>query len=157
MPKSTRLLSAAAVAAVLALVSGGCSGGSKVQGTVKYKGQPVDGATVSLVADDGNIVASGQTDASGKFTLQTAQGKDTIPAGTYKATVTKMETPKGFDPNKMQVEEGGKNVADMAKMMKGMTFSPPKSVLPEKFRTRESTTLKVTVPSKDPINLDLDS
>ena len=157
MPNYPRLLAAAAVTTALALVSGGCSGNSKVEGTVSYKGQPVDGATVSLVADDGNIVASGMTDASGKFTLQTPQGKDVIPAGTYKATVTKMDTPKGFNPDQMKIEEGGKIDPNMAKMMKGMTFSPPKSVLPEKFRAKESTPLKVTVPAKEPINLNLDS
>jgi Carboxypeptidase regulatory-like domain len=157
MPNYSRLFSAAAVAAAITLVSGGCSGNSKVQGTVKHKSEPVAGAMVSLLADDGNVVASGMTDATGNFTLMTPQGKEAIPPGTYKATVTKLETPKGFDADKMKVEEGGKNAGDMAKMMKGMTAKPPKSVLPEKFRTKETTPLKVTVPSKSPITLDLDS
>jgi Protein of unknown function (DUF1416) len=154
MPNFTHLIRGTLVAGFLVLLGAGCSGNSKVQGTVKYKGQPVEGATVSLVTDDGTIVASGQSDATGTFKLMTPQGKDSIPPGTYKATVTKLDTPKGMDPDQMKPDESGKINPDMIKMMKGMRYA--KSALPEKYRTKESTTLKVTIPSKDPINLDLD-
>src|SRR5262245_31846714 len=74
---------------------GGCSSGSKVTGTVVYKGQPLQGATVSFFADNGNVVATGSTDADGKFFMRNSQGKELVPSGTYKVVVSKMESGGG--------------------------------------------------------------
>jgi len=125
---------------------GGCGGSAKVEGTVKYKGQPVDGATVVLMGDDGNPVATGVTDASGKFKLKTPQGKESIPSGTYIATVTKKE---GTGGAMVDLSEGPASKDALLKMKAGMAakgIGAGKSALPEQFSTKSSP-LKVTVPS----------
>src|SRR5215213_4449596 len=96
----------ACVLVVVGLVAGALAGCSKqvpVEGTVKYKGQPVEGALVSFCNDQGVIIASGQTDGSGKYKLMTPQAKQEVPSGTYKVTVTKVagvtvEAEKHTDP-----------------------------------------------------------
>jgi len=89
----------------------GCSRGhgtASVSGTVLYKNQPVDGATVNLLpkAEQPSAKpAHGKTDASGRFTLITYFGPDDQPSGAmpgeYAVTITKIDEPQGaFDPHK---------------------------------------------------------
>src|SRR5438105_276136 len=63
-----------------------------VEGTVIYKGQPLEGATVSFhpqAPDKPNPTPStGVTDAEGKFTLKTGD-YDGAPAGDYVVTLIK--------------------------------------------------------------------
>jgi hypothetical protein len=134
------------------LTTAGCSGLTSVQGVVNYKGAPVDGAMVMYVNDDGTTAGQGQSDGSGKYKLVTPQGKEGVPAGTYTVTVTKTSRVGGSEA----INPG--DPASMAKMkdmmMKGMKAA--ESLLPNKFSTKATSTLKKTVPSKD-YNLDLDS
>ncbi|HJZ92547.1 MAG TPA: carboxypeptidase-like regulatory domain-containing protein [Gemmataceae bacterium] len=141
------------------LTVGGCSSGYKVTGTVIYKGQPVQGATVSLFAENGNVVASGSTDADGKFFMRTSQGKELVPAGTYKAVVSKMESSgaTGGTTGPPSSADSGGISKDYVKMMMTETKNRPKSVIPDKFNSAGTTTLKVTVPSSEPVKLDLGS
>ena len=61
-----------------------------VTGTVTHKGQPVEGATVTLFAESGQgRGAIGTTDAQGKFTLTTVSPGDGAMVGTYKVSVSK--------------------------------------------------------------------
>jgi hypothetical protein len=60
-------------------------------GTVLYKNEPVEGATVTFVPTGTAQAAIGQTDASGKFQLQTYQPGDGAVPGDYKVTVRKVE------------------------------------------------------------------
>jgi hypothetical protein len=127
-------------------VAGGCSGSGKVEGSVKYKGQPVEGATVVLMGDDGNPVATGVTDSSGKFKLKTPQGKEAIPSGTYIATVTKKE---GAGGAMIDLSEGPASKDALLKMKAGMAakgIGAGKSALPDQYSTKNSP-LKITVPS----------
>jgi hypothetical protein len=89
----------------------GCSRGhgtASVTGTVLYKSQPVDGATVNFLPQAEQPSAKpahGTTDSSGRFTLTTYFGPDDQPAGAmpgeYKVTITKIDEPQGaYDPNK---------------------------------------------------------
>jgi hypothetical protein len=138
------------------VLTGGCGGSTaKVEGTVQYKGQPVDGAMVQLVRDDGIVVATGTTDQAGKFKLVTPQGKDAVPAGTYKATVSKRSLPAGMDPAALAPGEGrasGKDYKDMMMKMKNA-----KDLLPAQFASNATTTLQVTVPPSGNVVLDLGS
>ena len=139
--------------AIFLAASMGCSGGSKVEGVVKFKGEPVEGATVVFVTSDGKSVGQGTTDASGKYILANSEGKPSIPSGTYHVTVTKGAGMAGHsgDPSQGAIID----TAEMAKMMKaGKKGSIGKSVLPPQFGNKDSTTLKVTVPSQD-YSLDL--
>ncbi|MEX2172764.1 MAG: carboxypeptidase-like regulatory domain-containing protein [Pirellulaceae bacterium] len=62
-----------------------------VNGTVTYKGQPVEGATVMFMPDGDRRAASGMTDASGRFQLTTLTPEDGAMPGNYKVTVSKTE------------------------------------------------------------------
>jgi len=144
---------------VLLVSAGGCGDkSSKVEGTVKYKGAPVEGAMVQLLDETGKAIGSGITDPSGKFRVSTGQGKDAIPHGTYKVTVTKTETPTGSSgAGPIMPGEGGAPSKEMIEMMKKMSSkkkeAQPKSLVPERFGNVKSTTLSISVPSG---NYDLD-
>ena len=115
----------------------GCSGGhgtASVSGTVLYKNQPVDGATV-IFHPKGDATtakpAQGKTNSGGHFTLTTYFGPAEQPAGAlpgdYTVTVTKIDEPKGaFDPHK---------------------DPPPKHHLPLKYEAANTSPLTATVKS----------
>lgn len=113
----------------------GCSGGhgtASVSGTVLYKGQPVEGATVIFhPKGEGPIAkpAQGKTDSGGHFSVTTYFGPDDQPAGAmpgdYVVTVSKIDEPQGaFDPHK---------------------DPPPKHHLPLKYEGALTTPLAVTI------------
>ena len=113
----------------------GCSGGhgtASVSGTVVYKNQPVDAATVILhpQGDGANLKpAQGKSDGSGRFSVSTYFGPGEQPAGAlpgeYKVTVTKIDEPVGaFDPHK---------------------DPPPKNHLPVKYMTPQNSPLRVSI------------
>jgi len=113
----------------------GCSGAhgtASVSGTVTYKGQPVDGATVILhpKAEDPTAKPSqGKTDSGGRFTVTTYFGPGEQPTGAmpgeYAVTVTKIDEPQGaFDPHK---------------------DPPPKNHLPARYSTPQQSPLTVTI------------
>jgi hypothetical protein len=112
----------------------GCSSGhgtASLSGTVTYKGQPVDGATVILhpKGDETAKPAQGKTDSGGHFTVTTYFGPGEQPAGAmpgeYAVTITKIDEPQGtFDPHK---------------------DPPPKNHLPAKYSTPQQSPLTVTI------------
>jgi hypothetical protein len=113
----------------------GCSnshGTAGVSGTVLYKNQPVDGATV-VFHPKGDMPtakpAQGKSESGGRFTVSTYFGPDEQPVGAlpgdYTVTVTNIDEPKGaFDPHK---------------------DPPPKNHLPTKYSTPQTSPLTVTV------------
>jgi hypothetical protein len=62
-----------------------------VEGTVTLNGTPVEGAAVMFVSGQGGHVATGVTDARGRFTLQTANRPGAV-AGEHRVTVVKQVT-----------------------------------------------------------------
>ena len=94
--KSATILSPALTVLLLAA---GCSekdtGPKRVQatGTVNYKGQPVEGATVLLSPEGPGQAATATTDASGQFKLGTKEAGDGAVPGKYKVLISKTETP----------------------------------------------------------------
>ena len=113
----------------------GCSsshGTATVSGTVTYKNQPVDGATVIFhPKGEGPTAkpAQGKTDGGGHFTVTTYFGPDEHPTGAlpgdYAVTVTKIDEPQGaFDPHK---------------------DPPPKNHLPVRYSTPQQSPLTVTI------------
>src|SRR5262245_27589254 len=83
-------------------------GTATVSGTVLYKDQPVEGATVIFhPKGEGPTAkpAQGKTDSGGHFTLTTYFSPTEQPAGAlpgeYAVTVTKIDEPQGaYDPHK---------------------------------------------------------
>ena len=98
MERSCLILALFAVTLVALL---GCSGEPQVAGvvpvtgTVKQKGSPLAGATVTFAPAGqtaGARAASGKTDDSGRFKLTTLKADDGALPGDYQVTVTKTET-----------------------------------------------------------------
>jgi hypothetical protein len=123
----------------------GCSGSkgpatSPVTGTVTYKGQAVDGATVVFTPTSGRP-ATAITDAQGKYQLTTFAEKDGAVPGDYKVTVSKTVT-EGKMPDLTQEQIG-------EMQMKGEPIPGPvsKNVLPEKYSNGATTDLSFTVKS----------
>lgn len=101
-----------------AFLSTGCAPKvAAVKGVVTLDGQPVEGANVTFVSEDGSTSYSGFTDASGNCTLDTEPGKEAKP-GTYKIVVIK--TPKVDSPG--EITPGSPEaVKQMQKEAKGAT------------------------------------
>ncbi len=146
----------------------------QVKGQVKLDGNPLEGATVTYISEDGNNTFSGVTDASGNFTLQGKDKPGALP-GTYKVLVVK--SPKGSTSGE-RAEPGS---ADMSKMMEKMAKDQAKeggvgkgggpggpvmskggdhihSELPHKYASATSTPLTAKVPPEsEPVVFDLQS
>ena len=137
-----------------------------VTGTVIYDGKPLVGAKVAYHPEEGNATASraasGETDASGKFTLKMnfADGNTVVvlegaPTGNYRVTVTKLETTTNFegtgtDPTSGD-GDGESSVNDeymkaMGSMTEGGSGPPQdKSLISDKFRFPYQTPLTAEV------------
>jgi hypothetical protein len=152
----------------------GCGPSLKtVNGVVKLDGNPVEGATVSFVSDDGKNVYTGFTDASGNFSLVSSDNKSGALPGTYKVTVVKRAamgggeammpgSPEYLKQMEKDAKEGSKHQPKgglMPGMMpKGTMTSGEKSDLPNIYSSSATTPLSVTVPpSSQPVVLDLKS
>jgi hypothetical protein len=161
-----RICFASLLAGILCL--GGC--GPKqvaVKGIVKLDGNPVEGATVDFVADDGRSY-SGFTDSGGNFTVMGPDQKSGVPAGTYKVTVVKNPASAsgsaevGKEDYFKQMEKGMKEKAKagpalMNPMLRQKT-SGIKSELPIVYANKETTPITVTVPPQtQPVPIDLKS
>ena len=137
------------------LLVAGCSGEGfpethAVTGVVMHQGNPVEGATVTLVpSDPKGRSASGVTDAEGKFAATSYfspehQPKGALP-GDYAITVSKVEIrelPEGLTPEEAQ--------AAFAEL------GPPKNLLPNAYRSPNTSGLKVTVGDAPPEPLTLE-
>lgn len=64
---------------------------AKVSGTVTFKQEPVEGATVIFVPQGHSNAAVSMTDAKGNFTLQSFDPGDGAALGTYQVIVKKVE------------------------------------------------------------------
>lgn len=85
------------IALVTAMLAG-CgqdAGLCRATGTVRHKGQPVEGAIVTFRCEEQSKIATGTTDMEGRFELNTySAGKGAV-AGKHKVTVTKFSAPAG--------------------------------------------------------------
>jgi hypothetical protein len=122
----------------------------KAGGTVKLKGAPVEGATVTLIYPDGNN-AVGITDAQGVFDLAYNGRPGTLPAQKVKVIVTKLKgeaaaakkgPPKDImDPTKMMAEHFKDQFGNKAPT----ASTGPTNELPEKYANPETSGLVVDV------------
>ena len=117
-----------------------------IEGTVTYKGAPVEEANISFspTASEG-VSAFGHTDAKGKYVIQTlhgAVGRGTTP-GEYKVTITKTV---------------GIPTGEKRKIPGGSEFEVMKyeEMLPKAYVSITSTPLTVTVTKGGPNKFDFD-
>ncbi|QDU40962.1 hypothetical protein Mal4_53250 [Maioricimonas rarisocia] len=140
------------VLAVLLLA--GCGGSDAdapdlhpVSGTVTHNGQPLANAQVTMIADNGGMVAVGQTDDAGAFTV-TTKGQPGAVAGQHKVTVVAISGGEAVAP-----EEGSE---DYAAMMAGE--APKKeSPIPDKYAdaTKSGLTAQVEAGQENTVTLEL--
>lgn len=141
----------------------GCAGGDSnpptypVTGTVTYKGQPADGATVILVPISAEAKgATGTTDAEGKFTMTTFVNGDGARPGDYAVKVFKYEFQ---DPGPTEAEmETNTTLEEEEEMYDPDAESeapPAKNLLPQKYASETTSGFKHTV-TEEPTTLDLD-
>jgi hypothetical protein len=88
------MMSRVLIGAVLAGILSGCGQSETVTvtGTVMLNGQPAANAEVIFTPSKGRV-ASGSTDAAGRFTLSTAKPNDGAVPGDHKVTVVEYYPP----------------------------------------------------------------
>jgi hypothetical protein len=141
---SLRRVFARGLAGCLALALAGCGGPVDVRGKVTLNGSPLAGATVIFIPEMEGPEAGALTDEEGNFRLTNTKTEGTLP-GEYRVTVSKKEWPPGVTP-----PEPAKLTLDLMKVMR--------ETIPLKYRVRDKTPFRVTVPrggTKD-INLTLE-
>jgi hypothetical protein len=148
----SRLVPLVLAGTVLGLASG-CGQGPKlvpVTGTVLYRGQPLAGATVVFVPrgepSGPALLATGLTDAEGRFSLRTHVGpavtrEGAVPGG-HRVTVSKFVPPGG-----MTEEEYQQKVAAAGQAVYSATGSVPAKVqlVPPRYSDSQKTELAATV------------
>lgn len=124
------------------LLLAGCGGGhdpwkekrpktTAVTGRVTYQGAALDEAIVTFHADGAGVTAYGKTDAQGNFKLTTFEPDDGATFGEHIVAIQKFETiAPPADPE--AAPRPGKPVE-------------PKSLIPERYGSATSSTLKATV------------
>jgi len=85
-------------ASFLALASG-CGGGDlgAVSGTVTLDGQPLSGAQVTFMPDEGGGPSFGETDSSGKYVLQHNSGERGAVFGKHSVSIEMIEDEEEYD------------------------------------------------------------
>jgi hypothetical protein len=127
-------------AALLVLVVAGCSKpalGPAVEGVVTFDGQPLANANVQLIPQGDTMGQTGfaKTDAAGKFTIRSADGKQAgAPPGDYKVVISKHVKPDGTD--------------HVPKPDEDPMLASFKELLPAAYSDPEKTKLKANVPTE---------
>lgn len=140
------------VAAGLITVAVGCSGGApagpktvRASGKVTYKNIPVEGATVSFLGDGKIAPAIAITDSLGSFVLTTNRSGDGAVPGVHRVTVTKIVAP----PSAVKSNTGTMTMEEAAKAAKEPPPAKPLSMLPDRYRSPDSSGLTYTVKQGD--------
>jgi hypothetical protein len=145
----TRLPRAALVVAVLAFTSG-CGSRTAVTGKVSYRGAPVSGGSVTLVASDGTAYA-GTIQADGTYSISD------VPTGSVRIGVAGPAKPGAGS----RVGPSGR--ADAGAIGRGKapdapaeeTKAPPGPPVPDNYLDPRTSGLTGTVKAGEPLNIDL--
>ena len=143
----------------------GCGGEPPLpsaSGTVTYEGKPVEGATVTFSNESAAVVATGKTDADGKFTLHTyLKGPGAMP-GSYQVTVRKtnhdeaaLRTTNAPAP----AEPQGGDIGEMMAAAMESPVEPPEAtreLLPEKYKEFKYSGLTFEVTEDGPNEFQID-
>ena len=139
---------ASLLVAFLALTGTGCGQLYHIKGKVTLDGQPLAGATVQFVPEDGSRPAVGTTATDGTFTLTTYKPGDGVLPGEYRVLISKMSEHAivPADPND---KEAMKTI--MTQLMKRTAPRPKEpgkmaDMVPGVYSDRVQTPLRQTVP-----------
>ena len=130
----------------------------QVSGIVTYKGEPVEGATVSFlpVSTDG-VLAVGTTDADGRYVLAAPVQKGVSQgafSGTYNVTIRKLEvTPSEND----RLYQEGKITYSELQSRGGGGGGTSRDILPVRYRNAQQSGLEAEIQAKtrNEFNFDL--
>ena len=138
------------LAVVVGCGDGGLPKRVPVEGSVLYKGKALEGATVVFQADGAPRVASGITDAAGKFKLTTYEPNDGAVVGTHKITVTKLDTKNQPAQGNASAENPDEAYAKAMAMASRDPKMGAKDELPTIYGDMAKTPLKETVTEAGP-------
>jgi hypothetical protein len=151
--------------ACLVLVPFGCGSKDqlvKLEGVVTLDGEPVEGAIVSFLPDEGGgRFASGVTAKDGSFRLMTYKPDDGALPGDYRVTVTLIpdddEEGKGKEeaPANEKAESGKDMMAAMSRVAAAKQKALEKSPIPAIYRDGGQTPLRQIVPARGKVALAL--
>lgn len=140
----------------LLLNASGCGGGpAKPEGmpdltpatiTVTYKGQPVEGASVTLSPKSGTYSAGGVTDAAGKSVMKTNGTYDGVAPGEYLVAISKVEAAAATGNM-----ESSSDPAEYAAQFEAAA-AKPKSLIPEKYGMPDTSGLTFTIADGTPVD-----
>ncbi|MCL2006192.1 MAG: carboxypeptidase-like regulatory domain-containing protein [Planctomycetaceae bacterium] len=151
------------------LVFAGCNNPdarfARVEGTITYNGEAVEGAIVTFApVDEIGEAASGLTDANGRYTMTTAgahnAGSGVVPAE-YTILVTKTVSSQVTDPDELANQRGEITYEELQQRLRAKggstTVVTRQEMLPQKYGRPNLSTLTATVNSgrNSPFNFDL--
>ncbi|MHB8897946.1 MAG: carboxypeptidase-like regulatory domain-containing protein [Thermoguttaceae bacterium] len=119
--------------------------------TVTYKGQPVEGATVALAPKSGTFSAGGMTDAAGKAVLKTNGTYDGVAPGEFSVSISKVEAASASGSM-----ESSADPAAYAQSFESSASGKPKSLIPEKYSSFETSALTLTAAQGSPVDQKFD-
>ena len=140
------LFTFAAIALVIGCTKSGLPDTARVTGKVTYKGQPVDGATVSFIGDGNTRPATAVTGADGSYELRTLDTEGAM-AGSYTVLVDKTDMPAELT-QEVSMEDAAENA--------NKPLPQPKKLLPAKYGDRAQSPLKFEVKDGADNNFDLE-
>ncbi|QDT96872.1 hypothetical protein [Gimesia aquarii] len=134
----------------------GCGGDGRptlvpVDGSVTLDGQPLDGATIAFIPNEGNPIQRGSnanSTSGGKFTVGTYAKDDGIPVGSYKVTVIKKEL-----VSKLTDDFNSEDPAASSKPIKYKWITPQSYSVPEE----SGLTIEITSEGMSPSTIALTS
>jgi hypothetical protein len=113
---------------------------------VTLDGEPVPEASVLLVPIGGGRPISGGADQAGRLMFSTYGSRDGVPAGDYKAVVSKLVlTPKATRKIESLRARAGNSEEAMDDMLMGLSDDDYRNVLPARYASIETTDLAVTI------------
>jgi len=139
----------------------GCTSGGReapvpvfpVTGVVTYNGKPVAGADITFFSTDGDRSAFGRTDADGRYRLSTFSSNDGAIEGRHIVTIVKVSAPQ-------QPAEQVASIESDAYVPPGEGAStsppPPKSEVPDKYGSQETSGLTAIVNADDNNEIDFE-
>jgi hypothetical protein len=116
-----------------------------VSGTLTYQGKPLEFYQVTFMPTEGQRVATGVTDAAGKFTMGTNDKGDGAPPGTHKVAFVWVGPPSNVEAGQEQI------IDDPSRLPK------PSVKIPEKYSDPEKSGIRQEVPPSglDDLKFDL--
>ena len=121
-------------------------------------GKPLDGATVNFLSEGTNIIASGKTNAEGKFALKTFIGSTAVDGaviGNHGVSVVKTES-KGTVDAPTDLEETKKMMAQMTTNPSITSDFKSKALIPERYNNPMMSKLTASVSDSGPNDIVLE-